>query len=237
MVSFWRRSLGLLKAEAPEYQQLQYHDDDSVKEQPQILEVKFRRPTYFKYIIIGLGIMNITLVVFSVWSTLPRRAKHLPWVPCGSTSAEARANGCHYEPMQRSWIPDTCYTSSPSEEYTPFDDREWFYDVNLTRRIGEDGLRKLREGEELPEGEDNMAYAHMFHNEHCIYCWRKLSIAVEKRLPLIDSKTKSLAHTTHCAKGIAKQLYDVGRGDTEKYHKQVAYSPLMFQTCVELDWR
>jgi hypothetical protein len=69
---------------------------------------------------------------------------HPDWIPCGDTPVEARSAGCHYEPMQRSWIPDACYFPEPSNEYDPFSDRDWYLDKNLTKPAD---LEKLRNGE------------------------------------------------------------------------------------------
>jgi hypothetical protein len=145
---------------------------------------------------------------------------------CGHSSAEARAKGCHYEPMLRSWIPDDCYTSDPAAEYAPFEDRAWFYDKNLTRPILGPDLDVLRNGDDIT------AYTKYFHDEHCLYAWRKLALAVEKRLLLVDSKTMSLHHTTHCSRRIARFIGEVHTYVWNDSHTGTA--PLMFQTCVPL---
>ncbi len=155
------------------------------------------------------------------------------WVDCGTSPETARANDCVYEPMQRSWIPKACYFAEPGDEYHPFDDRPWFYDTNLTQPLDQNGLNKLR------HGDDFTAYTpHFFHHDHCLYVWRKLAIAVERKLPLVDSKTGDMAHSHHCAREIAKDLFDVSMDRFEKdgvVHRSI--SPIMFQTCVKLEWR
>ena len=147
------------------------------------------------------------------------------WTSCGTTAAEARMNNCHYEFMQRSWIPDSCYFEEPSSEYDPFSDREWFADENMTIRSN---LARLRSGDE------EMAYTKYFHNEHCLYAWKKLAIAVEQRRSFIDSKSYDLHHTTHCALGIAQRLVDSERRGWSPDDGSFTESPLMFQTCVPL---
>ncbi|KAH8807109.1 hypothetical protein F5884DRAFT_677224 [Xylogone sp. PMI_703] len=150
------------------------------------------------------------------------------WVPCGETAASARAAGCHYEPMQRSWIPEACYFNEPSDEYNPFSDREWYQDVNMTIPSNMDRLRS---------GDEEDAYTRYFHDEHCLYAWRKLAIAVEKKLPMIDSKSYDMHHTAHCAKtiaGLIARAYDPKNGWW--FQRDYTHSPLMFQTCVPLTW-
>ncbi|PVH75670.1 hypothetical protein DL98DRAFT_427007 [Cadophora sp. DSE1049] len=149
---------------------------------------------------------------------------------CGTTAAEARALGCSYEPMQRSWIPADCYFPEPSDEYHPFDDREWYSDEERTQLVNSHQMNMLR------NGDDFVAYTRYFHHEHCLYAWRKMAIAVEYQRPMIDTKSADLHHTTHCAKIIAKMIVEA---ETHTFNNSASftYSPLMFQTCVPLNWK
>jgi hypothetical protein len=166
------------------------------------------------------------------WWLQPTTQRITSWIDCGFTPEEARGNNCIYEPMQRSWIPKACHFEEPGDEYHPFDDRQWFYDTNRTQVLDQHDLEKLRKGENFT------AYTHFFHHEHCLYAWRKLAIAVERKLPLIDSKTADAAHSHHCARKIAKELFEVGMDRFENDGlPHYTTSPLMFQTCVKLEWR
>ena len=221
------------------YEKLLHDDACSLEEQerqPASLTKLYPRQ-YSRYCVVGivclfidiLIIVSFCLVVFWRYRNITSAAMSIDWVSCGNSSAEARAASCHYEPMQLSWIPDACYFKEPSEEYDPFSDRKWFFDANLTHQITGEDLNRLREGDDLN------AYTHFFHNEHCVYCWRKLVIAVEKRLPMIDSKTANFRHSTHCAITIMQELYEVGADKFNTSFK--TRSPLMFQTCVPLEWK
>jgi len=151
------------------------------------------------------------------------------WVPCGETASSARAAGCLYEPMQRSWIPRACYFNEPSEEYNPYGDRDWYDDVNMTIPANTDLLRS---------GDQVLAFTKYFHDEHCLYGWRKLAIAVEKKLDMIDSKSYNLHHTSHCARTIADMLvWSYDHKYDWVFDRDYTKSPLMFQTCVPLKWR
>jgi hypothetical protein len=224
-----------LNANQTGYEKLLNEDSSPLEErrrQPAWL-AKLCQGRYINYIAAGIGLLSgILLIAFFSWAFWHYRnttTASIDWVPCGNSSLEARAAGCHYEPMQRSWIPHACYFEKPSEDYDPFSDRKWFFDANLTQQITGDDIRKLREGDDLD------AYTHFFHNEHCVYCWRKLAIAVEKRLPMIDSKTADYHHSTHCAMLLMEELYDVGM---DKFNTRFeTFSPLMFQTCVPLTWK
>jgi hypothetical protein len=212
------------------------HDDASLLEeqerQPACL-TKLHPRQYSRYCAVGIVCLFIDIIFIASFCLVIWRyqsaATNIDWVSCGNSSAEARAAGCHYEPMQRSWIPDACYFKEPSEEYDPFSDRKWFFDANLTQQITGEDLNKLRVGDDLN------AYTHYFHNEHCVYCWRKLAIAVEKRLPMIDSKSADFHHSTHCATMVMQELYEIGIDQFDTRFE--THSPLMFQTCVPLKWK
>jgi hypothetical protein len=208
-------------------------DSDSLEELRRIPQATIR-PSHclsIKATILVLGVTFTTLLIAGLSGSSSRKHPELEWIPCGNTPAQARANGCHYEPMQRSWIPDACYFPEPSNEYHPFDDREWFLDDRLTIPLNDsNGLQKLRDGEEM------VGYTATFHDEHCLYCWRKLAIAVENRLPLIDSKSASFHHSTHCAQLISGFIHEVA-AERFDIHDTYTFSPLMFQTCVSLEWK
>jgi hypothetical protein len=38
-----------------------------------------------------------------------------------------------------------------------------------------------------------------YHDEHCLFQWRKLEYAVDNRMDFIDNKTISMKHSKHCA--------------------------------------
>lgn len=96
--------------------------------------------------------------------------------------------------MLRARIPADCYTPDPAAEYSPYEDRLWCYDEILTPPMRLELLRS---------GNDIKAWTKFFHDEHCLYASRKLALAVDRRLPLLDSKSMSLHHSNHCAKDMA----------------------------------
>jgi hypothetical protein len=185
---------------------------------------KKRYLKYSLYIII-VATVSVSLGI-TAWRTNP--GLKLSWADCGSTPDEARTRGCHYEPMQRSWIPDACYFSEPSAEYDPFSDRDWFLDYNMSQPAN---LERLRSGDEV------LAYTKYFHDEHCLYSWRKLALAVKYKLPMVDSKTYNEHHTAHCTKRIARILVNSEKPTWDFNEGAVTESPLMFQSCILLPWK
>ena len=101
--------------------------DDSAYSEDDPLETysKPRRRSYAKILAFTFGTLLIIILVAKFTWPLLHVKNGMQWVSCGNSSAEARRNGCHYEPMQRSWIPDACYFSEPSEDYHPFEDRKF----------------------------------------------------------------------------------------------------------------
>lgn len=159
--------------------------------------------TKTKYLL-GLAAMTtafFALILLLFLSHMHQLSANLfrPEVPdntfCGRTPEDAIMNGCHYEPMLSSWVPDACYFIDAQQDYDVFSDLSWFADPFLRQPLNETEMLDLRRG----------FYSHVYttwqyHDEHCLYTWRKLAMAMEQRLPLIDSKTADEEHSQHCAK-------------------------------------
>ncbi|KAF4636690.1 hypothetical protein G7Y89_g1377 [Cudoniella acicularis] len=139
---------------------------------------------------------------------------------CGNSVAEAKAKGCVFEPMEYGWTPKQCFYQELSDMYDPMGDRPWFYGPDWKEQVP---TERLRQGEE-PE-----LFTPDYHAEHCLYSWRKLAWALEHRMPYIESKSADLAHSTHCGKGIIRQLF---------HPKGSSYTTakLRFYSCVALNW-
>ena len=154
------------------------------------------------------------LICFTATISIPFavRKKDAPventWVDCGNNPTQARLRNCHFEPMMTAWIPDACYFPEPGDEYDPIEYYQWFSDRELQHLInGTDELEKLRAGN----------YTELYtpgtfhHQEHCLYAWRKLAIAAARKLPMVDSRTGELHHSTHCARDLTalfRQLHE-----------------------------
>ncbi|KAB8305082.1 hypothetical protein EYC80_004383 [Monilinia laxa] len=96
--------------------------------------------------------------------------------------------------MLSSWVPEACYFTDEGD-YDVFTDLPWYSDPFLRQPLNETEMMNVRAGN----------YGHVYttwayHDEHCLYTWRKLAMAMEKRLPLIDTKTADEEHSQHCAR-------------------------------------
>ena len=178
-----------------------------------------------------LAAVTITLfITLTTYSILHLSIITNPVSNCGHTAAAARLANCHYKPMLASWIPSECYDPSIRDEYAPYDDRAWFWDYNMTIPMVDADLERKRRGDDIT------GYTKFFHDEHCLYAWRKLHLAVQQRKRLVDSKTMDLQHSTHCSKRIAKLIYNVGMWGYNETLDHTSRSPVMYQTCVPLPW-
>jgi hypothetical protein len=200
-------------------------DHDSILEDDQFDTTKSRPQSFLKYIIlfvlVGTGVS--VLAIHSFRSS----ENNFTWTDCGNTSADAISKNCYFEPMLAGWVPPECYFSKPNDEYDPFSTRRWFWDRNLTNLADVESLKAGDYTEIFTRGH--------WHDEHCLYAWRKLAIAVDSRKPLIDSKSISLEHSTHCSKSISKRIVAADAG--LKSRLGVTSSPIQFMSCVPLFWK
>jgi len=181
-----------------------------------------RRVVVYTAFILFSTLLAVT-AIYMKWS----HDRRYSWVPCGATAAEARSNNCHYVPMLRAWVPDACYFPEPDSEYDIFHDRPWFEDWNMTRPAD---MQKVITGVENYE-----IFASRFHNDHCLYVWRKLSIAVERGLPLLDEKSADRVHADHCAMMMTKTFDSIwNRTWEEDFANKKTHAPLGFLSCVRI---
>ncbi|KAI1813967.1 hypothetical protein GGS20DRAFT_585980 [Poronia punctata] len=123
------------------------------------------------------------------------------WNNCGRSSDEARRRGCVMEPMFYGWMPPQCVFRELSEKHPILDDRPYYRDYNMTEPVTT---------RELWDGVYPTVYTTRYHDEHCLFQWRKLHYAMTNRLEFIDNKTMSLNHAFHCADSITTNPEPVG---------------------------
>ena len=160
----------------------------------------------------------VGLISFLAW---PRDLGYLETgsvAHCGNSSAEAMSMGCRMEPMLYGWVPPDCFVEELSAQYTPFEDREWYAEEARENKINPASLW----GGELP-----IVWTVPYHEQHCLFLWRKLALAVKQRRPMLDDLSLSLHHADHCADYIYR-----GR---ESPHG-ANYVVLGFYTCEVLPW-
>ncbi|KAK8041684.1 hypothetical protein PG993_006207 [Apiospora rasikravindrae] len=149
---------------------------------------------------------------------------------CGSSPDEARERGCLFEPQLSAWVPSQCGWRDVVDEFQEhFGDMHvewpWFWDKNVTRRVlpGPEGVGRLQ------AGNFSVAYTtyHQSHDLHCLYCWRKVSYALEHGFGWMDARCHQFYHARHCVEHIGGSLV---QGDDEEELQKWAY-PLMYHDC------
>jgi hypothetical protein len=145
-----------------------------------------------------------------------------PEVSCGNSSAEAIENGCLFDTGLVSWVPEACYFKEPGFEVS---DYKWYLDQQQTVPVSAEDIRCGNFTHVYTDGS--------LHDQHCIYAWRKLSIALNKRLPLLDSKTANFWHSTHCAKGISGVIKESAQG-ISTYSNFYSSVNVLYTVCVPL---
>ncbi|KAK6614534.1 hypothetical protein H4I96_00855 [Botrytis cinerea] len=64
---------------------------------------------------------------------------------CGRTPADAVKNGCHFEPMLSSWVPEACYFTDEGD-YDVFEDLPWYSDPFLRQPLNTTEMMNVRAG-------------------------------------------------------------------------------------------
>ncbi|KAK2601529.1 hypothetical protein QQS21_004914 [Conoideocrella luteorostrata] len=116
--------------------------------------------------------------------------------PCGTTSAEARKRGCHFDPISFCWLPTACYDKQLTRDFDV--GLEWYLDANRTQPVSH---------EQIMTGEYTGLYVNWeYHVSHCTAMWKKMHRAIMSGLgnAAIDSYIGMYAHTAHCEKMLLK---------------------------------
>ena len=155
------------------------------------------RPTFSWRIITVITGMFIASVIFlaAYAKQSPASIQSAPGImvaPCGSTSSEARARGCHFDVISFCWLPDACYDTELSDAFDGYTKWEWYLDSNKTRPIS----HELAMTGDYTDLFVNWEY----HLRHCTAMWKKLHRAILGRGKIaIDGYIGPLAHTEHCS--------------------------------------
>jgi hypothetical protein len=154
------------------------------------------------------------------------------WMQCGSTPEEARVRGCHFERMLVSWIPDACYFREPVDDYAEYiSTRTWYLDPLMKERAP-DGL--------FETGNYKVLYTDAFHKVHCLYSWEKQSIAMEKKLTLVDITTGDLDHAKHCNEHLSPVIQAVENHSGYDVLNQTIYTDTVamveYPPCAKAPW-
>ncbi|KAI4863019.1 hypothetical protein F4820DRAFT_390340 [Hypoxylon rubiginosum] len=174
-----------------------------------------------------IAVVTIGLVVHA---RATRQSDTIVEKTCGSSPTEARSRGCRFEPQLSSWMPPACFFSELVAEFEADNgdmmaEWPWWFDINMTAKVTEADVPDLQAGNYASIYTD---YFHA-HEFHCLYCWRKVSHALEKGFTMMDTRCHQFFHNRHCAQFIVDRLMQRSPAKKEKW----SY-PLMYHECVEL---
>ncbi|TLS21273.1 uncharacterized protein PpBr36_10617 [Pyricularia pennisetigena] len=146
--------------------------------------------------IVSLIVVNTTALDPYAYERYDPRTKR-----CGTTAAEAKRLGCHFDPIAFSWLPDDCLDHELMSEFRM---TGWtlYADKNKTTTLSE----KAWSGEEMHGGEGGKHH-HGMHQAwltskdsklHCIFSWKRMhrAIMAGRNLP---ENLSLWANTKHCA--------------------------------------
>ncbi|KAJ5083622.1 hypothetical protein N7456_013049 [Penicillium angulare] len=144
-------------------------------------------------VIIGVIAAILSLAVFIsiakfLQTPLPYKISTSTTETCGESREEARALGCHFDPVSFSWLPSSCYDGDLTEEFLGLKDWEWFVDS--------DGSSASRDTV-MEGGYDELYVSWEYHLLHCTYAWRKMHRAILSGRPM-DNYIAKYNHTAHC---------------------------------------
>ncbi|KAH6675053.1 hypothetical protein B0J14DRAFT_27465 [Halenospora varia] len=119
----------------------------------------------------------------------------LAYQDCGTTPAEAKAQGCIFDRINYGWTPPACLDteledSTYREAMKRGGEWRWYLDSNTTQEIPQDW-------EDLSK-QTHVWTEHRYHVLHCLYTWKILHRAA-MRDSVIYAFVGNYGHTTHCS--------------------------------------
>jgi len=139
---------------------------------------------------LAIPLLILTAVIITIqFSNTISLKKTTIWTHCGNSTSEAKANGCRFDVMMHSWVPQECYDEELSEEYIQANEFKFFSDPKARVEVPMEVVR-LGEFTELYTGLSH-------HVLHCTYIWRLLMLSATQERPF-DSLSSSEDHTGHC---------------------------------------
>ncbi|KAM0131513.1 hypothetical protein ACHAP3_006874 [Botrytis cinerea] len=171
-------------------------DGDSISyatsSQPQI------RHKTCSILLIGLA-SSVLLVLSVVWAfqsiVLPTHinTQQILKNPCGNSSSEARARGCHFDVLSFCWVPDECFDRELTEKFRKAGPWVFYTDQNKTASVTEDQF-----------GSDTQPVylTNKLHKTHCAYNILRFHKALTEGRMV--HKEDVLTHTEHCSQVLTR---------------------------------
>ncbi|KAF4236029.1 hypothetical protein CNMCM8980_004999 [Aspergillus fumigatiaffinis] len=89
---------------------------------------------------------------------------------CGTSAAQAKAAGCHFDLMSFSWLPSACYNEDLTNDFLNYTDWKWSLDIEG---------RQLVPKEYVQQGDFEYLFtSYEYHVVHCVFMWKKTHQAI-----------------------------------------------------------
>ncbi|KAL0930015.1 uncharacterized protein CTRU02_211227 [Colletotrichum truncatum] len=146
-------------------------------------------------VLLGLALMASLTAILNIfkyptydYDTKDQRTKR-----CGTTATEAKARGCHFDPVSFAWLPEECLDLDLAEEFRALN---WtlYADIHGT---------KIKSEEEFSSDTTDTFLTNENHVLHCVYSWKRLHRSIQARKPLHSGL--SYDHTKHCGGVLTSQ--------------------------------
>ncbi|PKX89219.1 uncharacterized protein P174DRAFT_515932 [Aspergillus novofumigatus IBT 16806] len=110
---------------------------------------------------------------------------------CGTSAAEAKAAGCHFDLMSFSWLPSACYNEDLTNDFLNYTDWKWSLDIEGQHLVPK---------EYVQQGDFEYLFtSYEYHVVHCVFMWKKTHQAIlDGSFDHLDGYIAGLGHTGHC---------------------------------------
>ncbi|TDZ39615.1 hypothetical protein C8035_v005416 [Colletotrichum spinosum] len=105
---------------------------------------------------------------------------------CGATASEAKALGCHFDPVSFAWLPEECLDRELAEEFRGLN---WTLYADVRGTV-------VKSEEEFSADASDTFLTNENHVLHCVYSWKRLHRSIQAKKPLHTGL--SYDHTKHC---------------------------------------
>ncbi|KAK0368114.1 hypothetical protein CLIM01_14531 [Colletotrichum limetticola] len=152
----------------------------------------------FSKLLIGLA-LSITFAFSAIWvfqATLsPSRinAQGIIKNPCGNSSSEAQARGCHFDVLSFCWVPEECFDHELTDKFRKAGPWVFYTDQNKTSSVTE---------EQFASDTQPVYLTNRLHKTHCAYNILRFHKALTENRMV--HREDVLTHTQHCTQVLTR---------------------------------
>ncbi|POS69323.1 hypothetical protein DHEL01_v212283 [Diaporthe helianthi] len=140
---------------------------------------------------LALSIIFVLSVAWTAQSIFPparTNAEAIIESPCGNSSSEAKARGCHFDVLSFCWVPEQCFDRELTEKFRNAGPWVFYTDMNKTASITE---------EEFGSDTQHVYLTNKLHKTHCAYNMLRFHKALAEGRMV--HREDVLTHTEHCS--------------------------------------